>query len=58
MIQDLNTAVNEMNQDLGLISKWARDWRMSFNPGPQKETVEFAFSKRKAEANHLEILFN
>ena len=47
-----------MNHDLELISKWAHDWRMSFNTDPQKQAVELIFSKRKAEANHPVILFN
>ena len=59
IVPDPNTAANDMNHDLGMISKWAHDWRMfSFNPDPQQQAVELIFSKRKAEANHLVILFN
>ena len=58
IVQDPNTAANDMNHDLEMISKWAHDWRMSFNPDPQKQAVELIFSKRKAEANHPVILFN
>ena len=58
IVHDSNTATNDMNHDLELISKWAHDWRMSFNPDPQKQVVELIFSKRKAEANHPVILFN
>ena len=58
IVQDSNTAANDMNHDLELISKWAHDWRMSFNPDPQKQAVQLIFSKRKAEANHPVILFN
>ena len=58
IVHDSNTATNDMNHDLELISKWAHDWRMSFNPDPQKQAVQLMFSKKKAEANHPVILFN
>ena len=59
IVHDSNTATNDMNHDLELISKWAHDWRMSSNPDPQKQAVQLIFSsKRKAEANHPVILFN
>ena len=58
IVQDQNTAASDMNHDLELISKWAHDWRMSFNPDPQKQAVELIFSKKKTETNHPQILFN
>ena len=58
VVHDSNTATNDMNHDLELISKWAHDWRMSFNPDPQKQAVQLIFSKKEAEANHPVILFN
>ena len=47
-----------MNCDLELIRQWAHDWRMSFNPDPQKQAVEIIFSRKKNEVDHPEILFN
>ena len=38
----LNTAV-ELNHDLDLISKWAFQWKMSFNPEATKQAVEVLF---------------
>ena len=58
IVQDSDTAASDMNHDMELISKWAHDWRMSFNPDPQKQAVELIFSKKKTETNHPEILFN
>ena len=46
IVQDSDTAASDMNHDLELISKWAHDWRMSFNPDPQKQAVELIFSKK------------
>ena len=47
-----------MNHDLELIRQWAHDWKMSFNPDPQKQAVELIFSKNRIEMNHPEIRFN
>ena len=58
MVEDPNTAANDMNHDLDLISQWAYTWRMSFNPDPQKQAVELKFSRKKSEIDHPVILFN
>ena len=58
VVQELNAAAEDMNQYLELISRWAHDWRMSFNPDPQKQAVELLLSKKKNEVDHPVILFN
>ena len=58
VVEDSNTAANDMNHDLGLIRQWAHDWRMSFNPDPQKQAVELTFSRKRIEIDHPVILFN
>ena len=58
VVEDSNTAANDMNHDLDLISQWAHTWRMSFNPDPQKQAVELTFSRKKIEIKHPVILFN
>ena len=58
VVEDSNTAANDMNHDLDLISQWAHTWRMSFNPDPQKQAVELKFSKKRIEIDHPVILFN
>ena len=45
LVEDPNTAANDMNHDLMLIRQWAYDWKMSFNPDPQKQAVELIFSR-------------
>ena len=49
---------NNLNHDLELIRQWARDWKMSFNPDPQKQAVELTFSRKKIEIDHPNIFFN
>ncbi len=53
----LNTAV-ELNHDLDLISKWAFQWKMSFNPEATKQAVEVLFSLKTSKPNHPDLFFN
>ena len=58
VVQDPISAANDMNHDLEQIRKWAHDWRMTFNPDPQKQAVELIFSRRKIVVDHPNISFN
>ena len=58
IVQDPNLAASDMNHDLDLITLWAHDWRMSFNPDPRKQAVELVFSRKNAKIDHPVILFN
>ena len=40
VVQEPNVAAEDMNHNLELISQLSHDWRMSFNPDPQKQAVE------------------
>ena len=58
VVEDLNSAASDMNHALELIRQWAHDWKMSFNPDPQKQAVELIFATKRVEMNHPEIHFN
>ena len=58
VVREANEAASDVNHDLQLISQWAHDWRMSFNPDPQKQAVELLFSRKRNEIDHPMILFN
>ena len=58
VVQNPNTAANDMNHDLEVIKQWAHHWRMSFNPDPQKQAVEIIFSRKRNKIDHPVILFN
>ena len=47
IVKDKNGSVNTLNNDLLLISKWAYNWKMLFNPDPSKPTQEVLFSRKK-----------
>ena len=50
VVEDPNTAANDMNHDLELIRQWARDWKMSLNSDPQKQAVVLTFSRKKSKS--------
>ena len=58
IVQDPNTAACDMNHDLELISQWAHDWKMSFNPDARKQAVEVIFSRKNKAVDHPVIIFN
>ena len=39
VVEDANTAANDMNHDLDLIGQWAHAWGMYFNPDPQNKLL-------------------
>ena len=36
-VYNANTTAKELNNDLVKISRWAYQWKMSFNPDPSKQ---------------------
>ena len=46
----LQTA-SDLNQDLATISQWAYQWKMAFNPEPNKQAVELLFSHKIKSIN-------
>ena len=41
-----NTPATHFNNDLRKISNWAFQWKMSFNPDPNKQAQEVIFSRK------------
>ena len=58
VIHDPIRAALDMNHDLDTIKRWAHNWRMSFNPDPNKQAVEVIFSTKRAPVDHPIIFFN
>ena len=51
-------SANELNHDLKVISQWAYQWKINFNPDLNKQATELLSSCRKNSPNHLSLLFN
>ena len=47
VVTDINKSCNDLNSDLSLIKDWALQWKMSFNPDPNKQAAEVTFSRKK-----------
>ena len=58
IVKDPNTSATELNYDLNLISQWAYQWKMSFNPDPTKYAVQVVFSRKSIQSDQPKIYFN
>ena len=58
IVKEKNESTNVPNNDLSLISKWAYDWKMLFNPDPKKPAQEVIFSRKKQSQSHPTISLN
>ena len=54
-VKDKNESANILNDDLQLISKWAFNWKMLFNPDTSKPAQEVLFSRKNQIQNHPTI---
>ena len=44
---DVNKSAEDLNKDLTTINDWAYQWKMSFNPDPNKQATEVVFSRKR-----------
>ena len=49
---------SELNSDLSRIKQWAFQWKMSFNPDPNKQAQEVIFSRKLKKVCHPPLCFN
>ena len=47
VVHDPNKSASDLNHDLEIINQWAYQWKMSFNPDPNKQAAEILFSCKK-----------
>ena len=58
-VKDKNCFTVELNNDLKITSNWDFQWKMLFNPDPNKQAVEILFSKKQHEKeNYPPLNFN
>ena len=58
VVRDPDKSARELNHDLEIINKWAKQWRMSFNPDPTKPAEEILFSHKRKPIAHPPLFFN
>ena len=57
-VNDKSNSNSQLNPDLVKISKWAFQWKMSFNPDPNKQVIEVCFSNKPDKGNYPPFHFN
>ena len=55
---DVDIAANKQNRDLEIISTWAYQWKMQFNPDENKQAIQVIFSQEKDTPVHPALFFN
>ena len=45
---------NYLNHDLDVIHQWAHQWKLEFNPDPNKQATEVLFSCKTSNPHHLQ----
>ena len=58
VIHDSVITTLELNSDLSRIKQWAFQWKMSFNPDPNKQAQEVIFSRKPKKVCHPPSRFN
>ena len=58
VIHDSVITTLELNSDLSRIKQWAFQWKMSFNPDPNKQAQKVFFSRKLKKVCHPPLRFN
>ena len=58
VIHNISSTANDLNRDLIKISNWAFQWKMRFNPDPNKQTQDFIFSRKINKIDHPPLYFS
>ena len=58
IVNNVNLSCNKLNADLLKINNWAYQWKMSFNPDPNKLATEVIFSHKINQVVHPPVFFN
>ena len=57
-VYNITEATNNLNHGLAIITKWAHQWKMSFNPDISKQAHEIIFSRKNLLTFHPPLTFN
>lgn len=53
-----NRSQDELNHDPLSISQWAFQWKMQFNPDPNKQATKVLFKQKLNKGDHFQVMFN
>ena len=57
IVNDPVISANDYNHDLNVINHWAYQWKMEFNPDPNKKATEVLFSGKKNSPCQSSLFF-
>ena len=58
IVNDANKSFQNLSNDLCVISNWAYEWKMSFNPDRSKQAQEVIFSRKTLIQSHPVLTFD
>ena len=58
IVNDANKSFQNLSNDLCVISNWAYQWKMSFNPDRSKQAQEVIFSRKTSSQSHPVLTFD
>ena len=57
-VKNVQQSHEKLEKDLDMISKWAYQWKMVFNPDLSKQATEIIFSCKNNKPVHPNLTFN
>ena len=57
-VKDATCSHEQLIGDLNTITKWAKQWKMEFNPTITKQAIEVIFSSKYKKETHPPLVFN
>ena len=58
VVDNINFSATNLNNNLSKINAWASQWKMTFNPDPNKQALEVIFSRKVKKTSHPLLNFN
>ena len=58
VVYEREVAATQLNSDLEIISQWAYQWKMQFNPDKNKQAIQVIFPQKRDKSAHPLIYFN
>ena len=58
VVHDIHSFVSDLNKYLKTINEWDFQWKMSFNPDPNKQVQEVTFTRKSKNICHPPLIFD
>ena len=58
VVHDIHSSASDLNKDLKTINEYAFQWKMSFNPDPNKQAQEVIFTRKSKNTCYPPLIFN